>query len=165
MPARVPQDLKSLKVINAQPQYMNNKIDVIMCMDLAGKGTGDIARELGMTDARISVIKHSPLYIDRIAVERGKLKEMYREKQTDKLTSGDPVKELLKGAALSAARKKIELMEEGKSEFVQLAAAGDVLDRAGYKSHEEKTKITVEVTEKMADRFEQALKFKIEETR
>lgn len=161
MPIRVPQDLKTMKTIAAQPQYMTNKIDVIMCMDLAGKGTGDIARELGMTDARISIIKHSPMYQERVVAERNKLKEMYREKQTDRLTSGDPVKELLKGAALAAAHKKIELME-GKSEFVQLAAAGDVLDRAGYKSHEEKTRVTVEVTEKMSDRFEAALRFRVE---
>lgn len=158
MPLEKPQSLKSLKTISLQPEKMSNRIDVIMCMDLAGKGTGDIARELGMTDSRISIIKHSPLYLDRIAVEREKLKDLYRDKQTDKLMTGDPVEQALKGAALDAARKKIELMHDGKSEFVQLAASGDILDRAGYKAHQEKTTSTIEITEKMADRFENALK-------
>lgn len=162
MPTKLPQSMKSLASIKAQPQEMTPRIEAIICMDLAGKGTGDIARELGMTDARISVIKSSPMYQQQRAVEKSKLHEMYREKQTDRLTSGDPVEEALKGAALEAARTKIELMANGKSEFVKLAASGDILDRAGYKAHQEKTIVSVTVTDKMADRFEKALKFRVE---
>ena len=158
MPLTVPQELKSLKTIALQPMEMNNRIEVIMCMDLAGKGTGDIARALDMCDSRISIIKGSPLYRQEMESRREKLLEKFRDKQTDKLTSGDPVEEALKGAALNAARKKIELMDNGKSEFVQLAAAGDILDRAGYRSHQEKTKISVEITDKMSERFESALR-------
>jgi hypothetical protein len=127
-------------------------------MDLAGKGTGDIARALDMTDSRISIIKGSPMYQQEIVSRRDKLLSEFRDKQTDKLIVGDPVEEILKGAALSAARKKIDLMDNGRSEFVQLAAAGDILDRAGYKSYQEKTKISVEITDKMSNRFEAALR-------
>lgn len=158
MPLRIPQELKSLKTIALQPMDMSNRIEAIMCMDLAGKGTGEIARSLDMSDSRISIIKGSPLYQQEVAVRREKLLEKFRDKQTDKLTSGDAVEEALKGAALNAAHKKIELMNEGKSEFVQLAAAGDILDRAGYRAHQEKTKISVEITDKMSDRFETALR-------
>ena len=162
MPIVKPQHMKSLNVIAMQPEKLSPKIDVIILMDLAGKGTNDIAQELGMTAARISVIKGSPLYLQEREVQKMKLTEMYREKQTDKLTSGDPVEVLLKDHAINAARKKIELMQKGKSEFVQLAAAGDILDRAGYKAHQDKSSVSIEITEKMADRFEKALKFKVE---
>lgn len=159
MPLKIPQALKSPATRSLQPQSMTNKIEVIMCMDLAGKKGNDIALELGMTPGRISIIRNSPLYLQEIEARRSQLMEEYREKQTDKLVTGDPVEEALKGAALEAAGKKISLMREGKSEFVQLAASGDILDRAGYKAHQEKTKLTVELNEKIASRFEEALKF------
>ena len=159
MPLCKPQELKSLNTIALQPEKMSNRIEAIMCMDLAGKGTNDIARELGLTAPRVSVIKGSPMYQSAIGLERDRLKELYREKQTDRLVSGDPVEQVLKDNALEAARCKVELMNSGKSEFVRLAASGDILDRAGYKAHQDKTKVTVEITEKMANRFENALAF------
>lgn len=158
MPRIVPQSMKSMKTIALQPQNMSPRIEAIICMDLAGKGTGDIARELGLTDARVSVIKGSPMYKQQRETAKRELQEMYREKQTDRLVSGDPVEQALKDAALRAAQTKIELMENGRSEFVKLAASGDILDRAGYKSHQEKTVVSVTITDKMADRFEKALK-------
>ena len=159
MPIKLPQSMKALSSIKAQPTESSPKMEAIICMDLAGKGTGEIARELGMTSGRISIIKTSPMYLQQREVERGKLQEMYREKQTERFLSGDPVEEALKGAALDAAKTKIELMENGKSEFVKLAASGDILDRAGYRAHQEKTIVSVTVTDKMADRFERALQF------
>lgn len=157
MPLVKPQELKSLNTISLQPDKITPKIDMIVLMDLAGKGTNDIARELGMTAARISIIKNSPLYIQERDVQKAKLQEIYRDKQSDRLVSGDPVEIALKEAALSAAKTKIDLMHNGKSEFVKLAASGDILDRAGYRPHQEKTKVSIEITDKMADRFEAAL--------
>lgn len=160
MPLIKPQAMKSLKTISLQPKSIDTpKIDAIICMDLAGKGTNDIARELGMTASRISIIKGTPLYIQQREVERDKLKSMFTEKQSDRLISGDPVEMALKDASLEAAKKKIDLMRDGKSEFVQLAASGDILDRAGYKAHQDKTLVSVTITEKMADRFERAITY------
>lgn len=159
MPLQVPQELKSLKTISQQPMEMSNRIEAIMCMDLAGKGTNDIAQSLDMSVSRISIIKGSPLYKTEMETRREKLLEKFRDKQTDKLVKEDPVEVILKDAAIAAAKKKIELMKDGKSEFVQLAAAGDILDRAGYKSHQEKTRVSVELTDKMAARFEKALQY------
>ncbi len=159
MPTVKPQELKSLNTIALQPDKITPKIDVIILMDLAGKGTNDIAEALGMTAGRISVIKNSPLYLQERNVQKMKLTEAFRDKQTDKLVSGDPVESLLKDHAINAARKKIELMNDSKNEFVQAAAAGDILDRAGYKAHQDKTVVSIEITDKMADRFERALKF------
>lgn len=161
MPQIKPQALKSLKTISAQPANVNTpKIDAIICMDLAGKGTNDIARELGMSVSRISIIKGTPLYIQQRDMQRESLRSLFQEKQSDRLVSGDPVENALKDAALDAAKTKIELMHNGKSEFVKLAASGDILDRAGYKSHQDKTLVSVTITEKMADRFEKALTYK-----
>lgn len=161
MPLLKPQSMKSLKTIAAQPKEIDTpKIDAIICMDIAGKGTNDIARELGMTASRISIIKGTPLYKQQRDAQREQLKGIFQEKQSDRLVSGDPVENALKDAALNAAKTKIDLMENGKSEFVKLAAAGDILDRAGYKAHQDKTLVSVTITEKMADRFERAITFK-----
>ena len=131
MPLCKPQELKSLSVIALQPQKMSNRIEAIMCMDLAGKSGNDIARELDLTAARVSIIRTSPMYQSAIVDRRNQLQELYREKQTDRLVSGDPVENVLKDAALEAARTKIELMKSGKSEFVKLAASGDILIELG----------------------------------
>ena len=158
MPLVKPQHMKSLHTIALQPRNVDTPmIDAIMCMDLAGKGTGDIAKALGLLAPRVSIIKGTPMYIQQRDAMRVQLKEQFMEKRADNL-AGDPVEQILKDAALSAARKKIELMEKGRSEFVQLAAAGDVLDRAGYKAHQDKTVVSIQITEKMSDRFERALK-------
>jgi len=157
MPRLVPQSLKSLNTIKMQPQKVDSKMEVIMCMDLAGKSGKAIAAELGLGECRISIIRNSPLYMSRLHELKSELEARYMDKQTDIMTTGDPVESALKTAAITAANKKIDLMRNSPNEFVASAAAGDILDRAGYKSHTERTKVTVEVTEKMANRFERAL--------
>jgi hypothetical protein len=158
MPLVKPQHMKSIHTIAAQPKNIDTAmIDAIMCMDVAGKGTGEIAAALGMQSCRVSVIKGTPLYIQNRDAMRLSLRDQFVDKRSDAL-AGDPVEQVLKDAALRAAHKKIDLMENGRSEFVQLAAAGDVLDRAGYKAHQDKTIVSIQITEKMSDRFEKALK-------
>lgn len=161
MPRLIPQSLKSLSTIQMQPEKVSSKMEVIMCMDLAGKTGKFMARELGLGECRVSIIRNSPLYLNRLAAKRAELETHFVDKQTDIMTTGDPVDDVLKRVAVEAAEKKIDLMRNSANEFVSSAAAGDVLDRAGYKSHTEKTKVTVEVTSKMADRFEAALKYKV----
>jgi len=158
MPIRKPQELKSLSTIAMQPKRESSRMEVILCMDLAGRTGKQIGQELGLGDCRVSVIRNSPLYMKRLDEMRGDLREQFVDKRSDKLSSGDPVEELLKDQAIVAMRKKIGFMEHANP-VIASAAAGDVLDRAGYKSHTEKTKITVEVTEKMANRFETALNY------
>lgn len=157
MPIVKPQSLKSLSTIAQQPQKVDSRMEAIMCMDLAGKSGKAIAVSIGIGECRVSVIRNSPLYMNRRDELKAELEARYMDKQTDVLTSGDPVEEALKSVAITAVNKKIDLMRNSQNEFVASAAAGDILDRAGYKSHSEKTKVTVEVTEKMANRFERAL--------
>lgn len=160
MPQLKPQELKSLSTISLQPQNVDTpKIDAILCMDIAGKGTGDIARVLGMTAARISIIKGTPMYIHRRDQMRESFRGQFLAKQADNFATGDPTEQALKNAALAAAKTNIELMQD-KNSFVRISAAKDILDRAGYKAHQDKTVVTVTVTEKMSDRFERALKYR-----
>src|SRR4030042_457382 len=86
MPICKPQYLRSMTTIKLQPQKMNERIGLIMCMDLAGKSGNDIAEELGISANRISIIRNSPLYLNRLSMERDKLRELYRDKQTDIMT-------------------------------------------------------------------------------
>ena len=158
MPMLKPQHMKSLHTIALQPKNVDTAmIDAIMCMDVAGKGTNEIAQSLGLQACRVSVIKGTPLYIQNRDAMRVALKSQFMEKRADAL-AGDPVEQALKDAALNAARRNIDLMENGRSEFVQLAAANTILDRAGYKANQEKTVVSIQITEKMSDRFERALK-------
>ena len=161
MPKLKPQELKSLNTIALQPQNVDTpKIDAILCMDIAGKGTNDIARVLGMTAARISIIKGTPMYVARRDQMRSEFRTHFVDKQATNFATGDPTEQALKNAALEAARTNIELMSD-KNSFVRISAAKDILDRAGYKAHQDKTVVTVTVTEKMSDRFEKALKYRV----
>ena len=159
MPIVKPQALKSLKTIELQPDKMSSKMDLIMYLDIAGRKGNDIAEAVGLTASRVSIIRNSPMYLDALTRERKRLSDSFNAKQSDKLVTGDPVDNILKEHALNAAKTKIDLMDNGKSEFVRLAAAGDILDRAGYKAREDKTRVSVEITDKMSDRFEKALRF------
>ena len=140
MPLRKPQELKSLSTINLQPQNETPKMRVILYMDLAGRGTGEIAESLGMTAGRISIIKTSPMYARMKETEEQTLKDKFMDKQTDALTI-DPVKKTFKDAALDIAQGMLGIARTGQSEFAKLQASKDVLDRAGYAV--EKSKISV----------------------
>jgi hypothetical protein len=148
-----------MTTIQLQPDKMSSKTEVIMYMDVAGRKGNDIAEAVGLTPSRVSIIRNSPLYQSELSKLKTRLQDEYLDKSGERLSAGDPVEEALHAAAIDAARVKIDLMRSAESEFVRSSAAGDVLDRAGYKSHTEKTKLTIEVTEKMSDRFERALKY------
>jgi hypothetical protein len=159
MPICKPQSLRSLTTISLQPDKISCKHEVMMYMEIAGRTGKDIAAATGLSESRVSIVRNSPLYKSGLESLKNRLRDEVVEKGGEKLSAGDPVEEALHGAALEAARVKIDLMANAESEFVRSSAAGDVLDRAGYKSHQEKTKVTIEVTEKMSERWERALKY------
>jgi hypothetical protein len=135
---------------------MNSKIQLIISMDIAGYTGNHIAEALGMTPPRISIIRNSPLYIQERDHQWALLKGKVTEKLSDKVAAGDPVEAKIKDMALTAVTKYQELLE-AKSEFVQKATADSILDRAGYRAKTDKTVVSVEVTDKMASRFEKIL--------
>lgn len=157
MPVVKPHDLKSINTINLEPDKLSSKIDLIISMDIAGYTGNSIAEAVGMTPGRVSIIRNSPLFTQERDRRRDLLRAQVIDKKSDVIAAGDPVEARIKEMALHAATK-LGVLLDGKSEFVQKAAADSILDRAGYKAKTDKTVVSVEVTEKMADRFERVLR-------
>ena len=156
MPRIVPQIAKAPSTIHAQPRQLNTRINDILLLDLAGATTNEIAEKLDYEVSRVSLIKTSPLYMQRITEERALLASRVIEKKSDKIVT-DTVQARLKGLASRAVDEYENLLEDGKSEVVRKTVADEILDRAGYKAAGEKTSVVVQLTEKMADRFERVM--------
>lgn len=157
MPRLVPQNMKTIKTIEGQPDKMNSKIRRIILLDIKGAKGKEIAEDIGLSENRVSIIRNTPFYREEREKTFQSLQSETIEKQSDQIAYGDPVEQELKDNALDAAKEKVRLMNEGTNDFVRSSAAGDILDRAGYKAHTEKTKLEITVTEKMAKGFERAL--------
>jgi hypothetical protein len=157
MPTVKPQELKSIKTLELQPDKMSSKIQLIIAMDLAGYNGNAIAEAVDLCISRVSIIRNSPLYLQERERKWAELQSQVVDKKSDKIVAGDPVENKIKDLALRAVGKYETLLGEAKSEFVQKATADSILDRAGYKAKTDKTVVSVEVTEKMADRFERVL--------
>lgn len=158
MPLVKPHDLKAISSLNLEPDKMSSKIQLIIAMDIAGYNGNQIAENLGMCVSRVSIIRNSPLYVQERERKWGELQSQVIGKKSDEIVAGDPVENKIKSLAMTAVGKYEELLGGAKSEFVQKAAADSILDRAGYKAKTDKTVVSVEVTEKMADRFERVLR-------
>ena len=152
-----PQELKSLCTIKQQPEKMSSHIQLIIAMDIAGYNGNEIAENIGYTPGRVSVIRNSPLYKEARESKWTDLQDKVTDKKSTEIVKGDPVELRIKGLAMRAVEQQASLLEGADSDFVRNAVANSLLDRAGYKPYTEKTKISVEVTEKMADRFERVL--------
>ena len=153
----VPQELKSIVTIKQQPEKMNSHIQLIIALDIAGYNGNEIAKNIGYTPGRISIIRNSPLYQEARSTKWADLQTKVLDKKSDCIVAGDPVETKIKSLALSAVQEQADLLKGAESEFVRNSVANSLLDRAGYKPYTERTKISVEVTEKMADRFEMVL--------
>src|SRR3990167_1494184 len=155
----LPHDQLSPSRIALEPKNIDkNSVQLIMAYDLGGWKQQDIARTVGLTQSRVSIIMNSPLYK---GVRNARFKELQAQVvggTSDKVIKGDAVKQKLDSLALRAVNEKERLLEEGESEFVRNSVASDILDRAGYKPERKKIQTTIEVTEKMADRFERVLR-------
>jgi len=159
MPKIKEQNMKSIHHIDLQPDRLNSRHQMIILLDIAGWTGKSISEELGMTQSRISIIKGSPLYKEALEHKRTELAERVIDKKSTAITTGDPVDALFKREALKAAQKLASLRDDAKSEFASMNAANSILDRAGYKSRGEKATASIEVTEKMANRFEEILDY------
>lgn len=157
MPIVIPHDLKAISSLAAEPDVLNSKMHLIIAMEISGYNGNQIAENLGMSVSRVSIIRNSPIYQQERDAQRAKLHSEVIDKKSDKIVAGDPVEARLKELALRAVNRYDGLLEGAKSEFVQKATADSILDRAGYKAKTDKTVVSVEVTEKMADRFERVL--------
>jgi len=164
MPLVKPRELKSINSLNLEPDKLSSKIDLIISMDIAGYTGNSIANAIGMTAGRVSVIRNSPLFQQERNRRREQLRAEVIDKRSTEIAHGDPVEAKLKSLAMAAVQKQEELLHNAKSEFVQKAASDSILDRAGYKAKTDKTIVSVEVTERMADRFEKVLSRRVVHT-
>ena len=158
MPEVKPHDLKSVNSLALEPEKMSSKIQLIIALDLCGYTGNQIAEHTGMTAGRVSIIRNSPLFIQERDSQRERLTSQVLGKQSDKIVAGDPVENKIKDLALKAVGVHEDIIDNGKGEMAKIASANAILDRAGYKARTDKTVLSVEVTEKMADRFERVLK-------
>jgi DNA-binding Xre family transcriptional regulator len=157
MPLIKTQDMKAISTVLGQPQNITSKIKLMILLDISGHNGKQISEQIGISENRVSIIRNTPMYVEEKEKTFTELKKTCIDKKSDVVAYGDPVERVLKDNALAAANEKIRLMREGNNEFIRSSAAGDILDRAGYKPHTEKTKVEINITDKMADRFERVL--------
>ena len=152
------QEEKSEAHVALQPKNMEkNSVQLIMAMDIAGYGTGEIATELQMTQGRISIIKNSPLYIEQRAVRFNSLKDQVVRRTAEQITD-NPARAILTDPVVqeAAAREKIKLALDERSPFVRNAATSEILAFGGLlpkKGEDRDSKTTVIMEEKLAKRF------------
>lgn len=138
-----------------QPKNMEkSSTQLIMMYDIAGWGTNEIAAELQMTASRVSIIKNSPLYIEQ---RRAKMREI-ASKVIDKKAKDiaeDQAMEVLRGGRVQAATRMVSLIDDGKTDFVKLAASEKVLGINGIteKKKDSEGPRTIVVEERIAQRF------------
>lgn len=138
---------------------MTSRINLMLLMDVAGANGNEIAQAVGYTQGWVCTIRKSPMYREQVERKWAEMKEKVLDKKSDSVVAGDPVEIKMKEMAIKAVDEYERLLEKGRSDMVKKSTADAILDRAGYKAHTEKTKVTVEVTEKMASRFEKVLNY------
>ena len=159
MPRIVPQNMKAISSVEGQPDKMSSKIQIIVALDIAGYTGNQIADNVGLCASRVSVIRTSPLFKEVRERKWRELQDRVIDKKSSEIIAGDPVENFIKEEALASVKVLRRLRDEGQSEFVQKGAAESFLDRAGYKAKTDRHATIVEVTEKMSDRFERALRY------
>ena len=164
MPLVKPRELKADSSLALEPDRMNSKIQLIIALDIAGYNGNQISESVALTPGRVSIIRNSPLYLQERERRWEELQEQVIGKKTDRIVAGDPVENEIKDLALKAVGVHKMIMESGKGEMSKIASANSILDRAGYKAKTDKTVVSVEVTERMANRFERVLQRSVDGT-
>ena len=155
----LPHDQLSENRLKLEPKNIEkNSVQLIMAYDLAGWKQGQIADMVGLTQSRVCIIMNSPLYKNVRNVRFRELQDQVVGGKVNEALRGDPIQRTLKELAGEAIDEKERLLTGAKNEFVRNAVSSDILDRAGYKGESKKIRTSIEVTEKMADRFERVLK-------
>ena len=102
------------------------KVALLIRAHLRGMSKAEICKEFRMAPTTLQRIMDTQLFRERVQHLSGQIDN----RTVDSLAS-DPVRELLQGHAVEAARRNISLMNS-EDERVQQASAWDILDRAGY---------------------------------
>jgi len=100
----------------------------ILDFAVAGLTSGEIAKNLSMTKAMVSIVMQSPSFQHQFALRRSKLEDKQDEHNAN---SVDEVKKVLQDSAIDAAKKMIDHVNS-PNENISLKSASEILDRAGY---------------------------------
>lgn len=126
------------------PQKMNT-VGVVLAYELFGLETIDIAIATGLSEAQVERIKSLAAFQD--------MRDAVRQSVLDSQTS--EVRDLFTKFSREAVMKQRDLMHNAELEFVQQAAAKDILDRAGHRPAdiimETRTKQQAELTIRYID--------------
>ena len=109
-------------------EKMTSRHYKILDFYLAGLTTSQIADQLKMSPAQVTLVTKSPSFCHQAAMRRHNYEVMQDEHTVDKL---DEVKAALAGNAKAAADKLIGGLDSA-SEKIQLKSAVEILDRTGY---------------------------------
>jgi hypothetical protein len=142
--------------LKLEPKNPNNpNVQMIMAHELAGKTNGEIAEAVGLTASRVSIIRNSPLYKRTLGDKREHFHDRVIEKKSDEVVG---VNKIFQEVEEEAALTKVDLLRNAKNESVKNLVATEILAYRGYQPKAQaKTTSVVEITEKMADRFERVL--------
>lgn len=140
------------QVEGSLPDYAPNELSPthfhMIAMRAAGMRPGEIAKALGYSNSRVSVILNDPRAKQLVSRMTG---DVLREFQLD-------VGEQIVSYAAEAAETVAGLMRMAESEQVRLSASKDILDRAGYKPKEVVTHMHAEIDHEDAQRILTALR-------
>lgn len=147
---------KSKHTRSRRPINFNKKVLSILHYELSGWTRQAIADRVNLTLNAVNVICTNDNYKARFNSAMSKVEDAIIA-QRAKEAIEDVVVKTFREAAPAAALKKVDLMNNASSEFVQSSNASEILDRAGYKVEQKKFTSTTEVSEEIATRWEKLL--------
>jgi hypothetical protein len=159
MPIVKAQEDKTPLTIAQQPKDITkDRIQLIMALYIAGWRNGDIAKHLGYTDARVSIIRSSPLYKSCKEVKKQELMSQVIDKTSDTIAGGNPIRRRLNEIAVKAV-ENYEHLINNKDPSIALRAVDSVIEKSDYRPPKESTKVSIEISSKVADRLQKALEY------
>lgn len=149
---------KAESTLSQEPLELNSRHRVIMRQLLAGVTQGEIAKELGYTPSRISLIINSELFQVEMKKMREKIETLFIDNEGSKVQT-DRVRQRIKEESLESVNTIVRLRDNAANERVRQISAFDILDRGGYKAPEKiDTTATVEVGDGLANALKEACK-------
>ena len=139
------------------PKRNTSTIQLMLAYDICSWKVPAIAKAVGLSEARVYIIRNSPLYKSQREQLWEELREQVTGRKAEAIVAGDPIELKIKELAVRAIEKKEFLLDNSKAE-VQNAVASDLLDRAGYTAEKKKIKASFELSAKTAQRFERILR-------
>lgn len=152
-----PRFLKSIKTLKQEPKNDSSNIQNILIRDIAGYNGNDIAGEVGLSAARVSIIRNSPLYLERKEALWGQLRNQLVDKKVDDVV-GEDVKAAARKHIVGLTKGLVNIAQEGKSDFSKLAATKELYKRAGLDKAEVKEQ-SIMIEQKLGQRLNKVMDY------